>query len=260
MQIVDGKFASFEDDPKLLTLPEGLILVPGFIDEHMHGANGSDVMDGTTEALENISISILQDGVTSFLATTMTMSKDKIKKALTNFAKYKQDPHAGSQVLGIHLEGPFISQKFKGAQNESDIQQLSVDLLDEFNKLSENNIRIVTFAYENNGSEFLQYLINHHIVASIGHSDCNSHLAFQGIKEGISCATHTFNAMRGIHHRDVGVTGAVLLDESVNCELICDLNHVSSDAIKLLYRLKGDKKVILITDSMEARFFRKWYL
>lgn len=254
IQIENGKFSSFNDDDSLQTLPEGMIIVPGFIDEHIHGANGSDAMDGTKEALDNIASSLPKDGVTSFLATTMTMSEDKIEKSLKNIACFMKTQSRGAKVLGIHLEGPFISKKYHGAQNVEDIKPLSKDLMDKLYKASEKNIKIVTFAYENDGDELLKYLLDNSIVPSIGHSDCPSSLASLGIERGIKCATHTFNAMRGIHHRDIGTVGEVLIDSRVNCELICDLHHVSPDAIKLLFMLKGNEKVILITDSMEARF------
>ncbi len=254
LQIKDGKFYSFNDDKTLKTIRDDLIIVPGFIDEHMHGANGSDVMYGTQEALENISKSIVQDGVTSFLATTMTMSESEITKALRNIGNCFNSGLNGANLLGAHLEGPFISQKYCGAQSPLNIKKPSVLLMDKFYKASKQKIKMVTFAYEEAEDDFVNYLKQHNIVASIGHSDCSSACLQEGIKQGISCSTHTYNAMRGIHHRDVGIVGEVMIKENIYAEIICDLHHVSAEAIKLLYKCKGKDKIVLITDSMEARY------
>ncbi len=254
IQIEKGKIVSFEDHPDLISLKENLIIVPGFIDEHMHGANGSDVMDANLESLENIATSIAQDGVTSFLATTMTMEPFAIEKALINIEEYLKAGQKGADLLGVHLEGPFISKVFCGAQDPINIVAPSKLLMERY--LSLAPIKMVTFAYEENGQEMLSCLLDHHILPSIGHSNATYEQADEAFANGVNCSTHTFNAMRGIHHRDIGVVGAALLHDEVYSELICDLHHVSKAAIKLLYRNKGPEKIILITDSMEARFLK----
>ena len=254
IQIENGKIKSFEDDVSLKELPDNLIIVPGFIDEHMHGANGSDAMYPHEKDIFNISRSITQDGVTSFLATTMTMPEEEIIESLKNIAKCMDLKNNGANILGIHLEGPFISKMYSGAQAKEAIKSPDVELMNKFYEASNHKIRIVTFAYEENGRDLLRYLINNKIVASMGHTNCSANIAIEGIKNGISCSTHTFNAMKGIHHRDIGTVGAAMISNDVYCEIICDLHHVSEDAIKLLYLTKGLEKIILITDSMEARF------
>lgn len=254
LQIENGKFSSFLDSNLLVELKDDLIIVPGFIDEHIHGANGSDVMDGTIDDLLNISRAISRDGVTSFLATTMTMEEEKICKALDNIHNFMKEEHDGSTILGVHLEGPFISKKYCGAQDPSNIQKPSIAAIEKYISASGQKIKMVTVAYEECEDGFIKYLNEKDIVPSIGHSDCTSDLLKKGIGEGIKSSTHTYNAMRGIHHRDIGIVGEVMLNENVYAELICDLHHVSEDAIKLLYKCKGKDKIILITDSMEARY------
>lgn len=235
-----------------IELPEDLILVPGFIDEHIHGSDGVDTMEGTFSSLHLIATSLLQDGVTSFCPTTMSMNKESILKALSNIHNYiHNDPQDGSRVLGAHLEGPFISKTFKGAQDEKDIIPCDVSLFKSFQTACPE-IKIVTFAYEENGDELLEYMVKENITASIGHSNCCSKMLEKGIKKGISCATHTFNAMSPLHHREIGTVGGVLFSDTLRCELIADLIHVSPNAIKLLHKC-ADNRLILITDSMEAK-------
>jgi N-acetylglucosamine-6-phosphate deacetylase len=236
-----------------VTLPEGLFLVPGFIDEHIHGSDGVDSMDKDPQSVRKIARSILQDGVTSFCPTTMTMGEGDIEIALQNIAQAKREQKKDSaRILGVHLEGPFISPTFKGAQEEKNIRSCDLALLEKFYSLCPS-IKEITFAYEENGEAILPFLKKHQIVASIGHSNCDPELLKKGIEEGISCSTHTYNAMRRFTHRDVGIVGVVLLDPRVDCELIADLIHVCPDAIRLLAKCKGLDHVILITDSMEAK-------
>lgn len=239
-----------------IIVPNNLYIIPGLIDEHIHGSNGDDVMNATPSSLLNIAKSILQDGVTSFCPTTMTMAKHNIIEALKNITDcINQKNNDSAKIIGAHLEGPFISAKYKGAQNGKDIIKCNVDDFKDFLEACPY-IKEVTLAYEEKGQRLLSFLKNHHITASIGHSDCKSDLLIEGINNGITCATHTYNAMRPLHHREIGIVGTVLLDDRINAELICDLIHVSPNAIKLLYKCKKEK-IILITDSMEARHLNK---
>ena len=252
----DNEKISFkEEDGEYLTLDDQYIVLPGFIDEHIHGCNNHDAMDGNIEDIKIIASSLVQEGVTSFLATTMTMDNPSILKALTSIKDYIElDNNAGAKVLGIHLEGPFISPLHAGAQDKKNIVKFDKDLFSSYLKASNNHIKEVTLAYEENQNGMVEYLVNNNIVASIGHTDCTSNLLKKGIEEGITCSTHTYNAMRGIHHREIGTVGQVMLNDKVNCELICDLHHVSLDAIKLLFKNKGKDKIILISDSMRAKY------
>lgn len=263
--VANGKISELTDEVKsdLLSLDKELYVVPGFIDKHIHGANNSDGMYPNETDILNIAKTIAREGVSSFLVTTMTQAKDKITAALKNIKSYiDKDYQEGSQAIGIHLEGPFICTKFKGAQPEEFIVPCDVETFKYYEEVSGNNIKQVTLAYEQNGRGLVEYLKSRGIVASIGHTDATCKQALEGIEAGITSATHTYNAMKGIHHREIGTLGAVLLSDQVYAELIPDLIHVSDDAIRLLFKCKGKDQVIAITDGMESKHLPdgKYYL
>lgn len=227
---------------------DGAFVSAGFIDLHIHGTNGSDVMDCSLEALDNISSSILKNGTTSFLATTMTSSKYKITKALENIRKYSKYV-TGASVIGVHLEGPFINPTRKGAQNAEHIQKVDIDLIDNYSDI----IKMITLAPEIEGGEgFIKGIKQFYpdMVLSIGHSDATYEQSRTYFGWGISHATHLFNAMPPLHHRDPGIVGAVF-DTDVTCDIIPDLVHTHPYTLKLTYQMKRDK-LIIITDSMRA--------
>jgi len=241
-------------DENLLELADKYIVVPGFIDKHIHGANNSDAMYPTFEHILNISKSIAREGTTSYLPTTMTQSKENIVAALKNIKSYKEkNVQDGAEVLGVHLEGPFISKKYKGSQPEEYILPCDVDLFKEFQEASGDNIRHVTFAYEEDGKEFTEYLVSQNIVASIGHSNAKATEVFEAASKGVSSATHLYNAMAGLHHREAGTLGGALLSDKISVEIIADLVHVSKEAISLVYKIKGKDHISLITDAIEAK-------
>lgn len=252
IQFENGKISSFEDGNDLLSLDDKLIIVPGFIDEHIHGANGSDVMYATDKDLSNIAKSITKDGVTSFMPTTMSMDISSIKKALNIIGNYSNEE--GANVIGAHVEGPFISKKYCGAQDPKNIIKSNIGILKDLIVSSNNKIKIITIAPEETNLEVMKYLKDNNILINAGHSDASAMQAVEAFKNGVTCLTHTYNAMRGIHHRDIGLLGEGLIHDDIYTELIADLHHVSGEAIKFLYRNKPSKKIILITDSMEARF------
>lgn len=235
-------------------LKDGLILIPGFIDEHVHGAGGADSMDLNSESLQTVSQSLLKEGTTSFLFTTMTQPLERILRSLEIIADFIETGNFGATPIGVHLEGPFISKKFAGAQNPAYIIDPNIEILKKLVTASRSNIKLLTMTYSKNHKDFLDELLRIGIVPSLGHTGCTADEAIDCIEHGIRCGTHVFNAMSGIHHRDIGVAGAFLNDDRVYCELICDLRHVSKDAIKLLYKCKGKDNLILITDSMEAKY------
>ena len=230
-------------------------VVAGFIDEHIHGANGADAMDGSVSALKTISDCLVKEGTTGFLATTMTQSKENIVKALSAVkTAIEKDVFTGAKVLGAHLEGPFISLKHVGAQPIEYVEKPSVERFKEYNAASGNNIRIITLAPEvEGGKELIKYLSDNGVVASIGHTDAKYNDVIEAVKAGAKNVTHTFNAQTGIHHREIGVAGSALLIDDVNCEMICDTIHVSVPAIKLTVKNKPHGKFTLITDSMRAK-------
>lgn len=238
----------------LETLADELYVVPGFIDKHIHGANNSDAMYPHYEDILNIAKTIASEGVTSFLATTMTQSEENITNALVAIREYiEKDPKEGAQVLGIHLEGPFINPKYKGAQIESCIIKCDVETFKRYEEASGNNIMQVTLAYEEDGKELVEYLTKKGIVASLGHTNATSAQVKEAAERGATSVTHVYNAMSPLHHREAGVVGGAFVTDSLYCELIADLVHVCQDAIDILFRCKGKDKVVLVTDGIEAK-------
>ena len=227
---------------------EGGYLSPGFIDIHIHGAGGSDTMEGNREALENISKTIFQHGVTSFLPTTMTMNEIEVKKALDNIKKMKDEGLKGAQPLGVHMEGPFINKKYKGAQSEENIQPPNLDLIENYFDI----IKIITLAPEVKGAkEFIKKIKENGITVSVSHSAAGYDKIKEAESWGLSHAAHLFNAMTGLHHRNPGIVGAVL-NGDLTAELIADYVHINPAVLELVTKTKELEKIILVTDSMEA--------
>lgn len=232
-----------------------LVLLPGFIDQHIHGAAGADAMDGSVDALKTIANAVASEGTTGFLATTMTQSPENILRAMKAVKDYKDEQlETGAQIIGIHLEGPFISTKHIGAQPLEYVAAPSVEVFDEYNVASGNNIKIVSLAPEVEGAEeLIKHLSKNGVIASAGHTDAGVNDIEKAIGYGLSNITHTYNAQKGLHHREIGTVGSAMLFDSLNCEAICDTIHLSIPAIKLLIKNKPHDKFTLITDSMRAK-------
>ncbi|WP_334303771.1 N-acetylglucosamine-6-phosphate deacetylase [Tepidibacter sp.] len=226
---------------------KGNYLSAGFIDLHIHGAGGYDTMDATNEALNTISKTIIRNGVTSYLPTTMSMSKLDIKKALDNIRNIKITN--GAKIIGVHLEGPFINPKYKGAQNEKYIIKPDYDFIKEYLDI----IKIITFAPEKDENfEFMKKVKRHkNVVLSMGHTDATFEQAVDAIKNGVNYVTHAFNGMTGLHHRKPGVIGALFAND-IYCEIIADTIHVHKGIFQSFIDINKKEKVILITDSMRA--------
>ncbi len=253
--VMDGKIKDIGNAKgNLIELEDQFIVVPGFIDKHIHGANGADFMNPTLEDIEKIVSSICKEGTTSCLATTMTQSKEKIIQSLQNIAKYIERKPTGIEILGVHLEGPFISPNHAGAQPKEFIIPCNMQVFEEFNQAAAHTIKQVTIAYEENGKDFTKEVTKQGVLISLGHTDCTYDLTVEAISQGASSISHMFNAMREFHHRDGGIIGAAFLHNELNCELICDLIHVSSPVIQILHKNKPKEKICLITDSMEAKW------
>ena len=220
-------------------------IIPGLIDIHIHGCGGFSAMDGK---IYEMSLFLAKHGITSFVPTTVTASKDKLKTVAVKVFQAMQDNNYVSQVLGLNLEGPWISRDKPGAQSKQHIRKSSME---EFDELCEGNIvKIITMAPEENMDIIKQ--ISKRVIISIGHSNADYDTAKRGVAMGAKLFTHTFNAMSGFHHREPGVAGAALESDETYCEIIPDLIHVHSAAIKILIKAKGSDKVILITDAIEA--------
>lgn len=241
-----------------ITIPfkveKNCIVVPGFIDQHVHGAIGSDVMDKSKDALENVSRALASEGTTTYLATTMTMAKEDIIYSLKAVKDYNVIERSGARILGIHLEGPFISKKYCGAQAPEHISELDTELLEELIEESGNNIKLITIAPEKVGSkEFICKLKENGVKINAGHTNATFNQILESVGLGLDGISHLFNGQSKIHHRDLGTAGAGLLFDELYVEVICDFVHLSRETLKLILKTKPKDKIILITDSMRAK-------
>ncbi|USK75279.1 N-acetylglucosamine-6-phosphate deacetylase [Peribacillus frigoritolerans] len=267
IKVVDGKIAEVgpvsqykqDDDAKVITLSPDYQVIPGAIDIHIHGASNSDAMDATHDALSTMAKTLPKEGTTSFLATTMTQSTQAIESALLNAGKYiENQTQENAEIVGIHLEGPFISPARKGAQPEDYIVDPDVTLFKRWQEMAENQIKLVTLAPEQpNGLDLAAHLRETGVVASIGHSDATYDQIDEAIQAGTTHVTHLYNGMRGLHHREPGVLGAAYLRDELYVELIADGIHCRPEMIKLAYNQITSERMILITDSLRAKWLEK---
>jgi N-acetylglucosamine-6-phosphate deacetylase len=264
--IEKGKIIAITDKKEDLALLKNVeiieaqnkFIVPGYIDIHVHGGGGSDVMDGEYEAIKQVATTHSRFGTTAFLPTTMTMTKDKIIKSLKSIHEASLKGTGTAEILGIHLEGPYINPEKKGAQKEEDIKKVSVEEFLEFNQASGNLIRLVTIAPEMPGAiDFIRWLHQQGIIVSVGHSNATYEQVQEGIQVGLSHVTHIFNAMRGLHHREPGVVGAALSSPKLIVEMIADGIHLHPMVLKMLTQIKESEKLVLITDAMRATGFKE---
>jgi len=225
----------------------GKMLIPGLIDIHNHGREGSDYSDATPEVIEIITKSQLKQGITSLLATTITQSKENIFKMLKNIAK--ANVKDGAEILGINLEGPFISAKVCGAQPMEYCIAPDLELFARFQEAAEGKIKLVTVAPEYEGA--LDFIKKCGAYVSAGHTGATSVRFNEALSCGLRSVTHLFNGMPPMHHREPGVVGAALLGDNY-AEIICDYVHIAPAIITLAYKLKGAKRLIMISDSMRA--------
>ena len=216
----------------------GLRLIPGLIDVHTHGCIGMDTMDADFEPMCRF---YAEHGTTSFLPTTMTMGYD----ALERVTEAKSDFY-GAEILGFHFEGPYVSEKHKGAQNAEYIRNPSVSDFSRF-----KNVKMITLAPELPGSiEFIK-AVTPDCVVSIGHTDCDYETALAAVESGASCLTHIYNAMPPFHHRKPGPIGAGF-EKHIYAQIICDGFHISRPAVLAIYKMFGAERMTLISDSIRS--------
>jgi N-acetylglucosamine-6-phosphate deacetylase len=235
----------------------GQIAIPGFIDVHIHGAGGHDVMEGTEQAMSAVAGTLARHGTTSFVATTVTASPDDTCRGVEGIARYIAHQFAALQpkaeVLGVHYEGPFINKVRRGVHPAEWIQLPSADLLQRFLRAAAGNARILTIAPELLGAvPCMKAARDAGVVVAMGHTDATYEQARAGIAHGARHAVHVYNAMRPFSHRDSGVIGAVLTSPDVTAELIADGVHVEEAAMRILLQAKGAGRVILISDGLSA--------
>ncbi|NLC54756.1 MAG: N-acetylglucosamine-6-phosphate deacetylase [Erysipelothrix sp.] len=234
---------------------KGQNVLPGFIDQHIHGANGADNMDATQEAVSTIARFLPKEGTTSYLATTMTQSVENINKALHEIVKYadNDNPAGEAEIIGIHLEGPFISKKRIGAQNPAYVQVPTKKAFDIFWKESNGFIKIITYAPEESEAGFTSYLREHNVIPSAGHTDAYYDEIVNEIPHGLCNLTHFHNAMTPHHHRDAGAVTAGFTHPALKAEMIVDGIHLAPSVVNATFQIKGADNIILITDAMRAK-------
>lgn len=243
------KFCDKVDEDAEIIDAKGLYVSPGLIDIHVHGSCNCDVMDKSIISIKSIGNGIKKNGVTSFLPTTMTMSKEDIHETLNIIRESMNINYNGAQILGAHLEGPFINSKYKGAQSDKFIQIPDFPFIKDYIDV----IKIISYAPEvdHNFNFTKKVKAETNITLSIAHTNATYKEAKSAIKLGASNITHLFNAMTPLNHREMGVVGAALTSD-VYCEIICDNIHVNPNLYQFLLTNKGKDKVILITDCMRA--------
>lgn len=251
--IAGARIGAPASDAPTVDLPADWHVVPGFIDAHIHGAVGADVMDGDAGGLARIAGYLPAEGTTSFLATTMTGPAAVIEAALRSTAAFEAAAGA-AEMLGVHLEGPFLDRNKAGAQPVDHMIAPDIDLFDRWQAAAGARIRVVTLAPEQPGGDALvAYLARHGVRASIGHSSCSAAQAEAAIAAGANRGTHLFNAMNGLHHREPGAACTLLTNPAARSEIIADGLHVKPAMVKLAYRAAGRDQLMAITDAMRAK-------
>lgn len=234
----------------------GAVLAPGFVDIHIHGSAGYDVMQGDQKGLEKMATFLARRGVTSFLATTVTAERSALLAAVERLAEQIQNWPSESAMatpFGIHMEGPWISKVRCGVHPTASIENPSLEMFDRYYRAANGYLRLITIAPELPGAaEVIREAVKRGVRISLGHTDGEVHDADAAIRAGATHATHTFNAMRPLGHRDPGVLGRVLESESTSAEIIADGIHVDPVVIELFLRCKGADQAVLVTDAISA--------
>ena len=251
LSIINGKFGEFQQERPNVTDNvidfSGKYIAPGLVDTHIHGLLGADVMDNTFEAINTISKGLLKYGVTSFLPTTLTDSVDTLSDSVENISN-SFNRVEGAKIQGIYLEGPFFTEKYKGAQNEKYFKDPDINILK-----SKNLIRKIAIAPERKGSiELTRYATKNNISVSLGHSSATFEQVKQVVNSGAKVFVHTYNGMSPLNHREPGMVGAAMVLKDTYAELICDGHHVSPIAVKIMMDAKSSNNIALITDCMRA--------
>lgn len=227
----------------------GLTVLPGLIDLHIHGYKETDIASAGKEELETLCSDLLREGTTSFLCGLAANAHENTLESLKVVSEYRKNQSAGAEILGFNMEGPYLSKEKKGAIPEKYIRKANSKELREFCEAADNQIKIMTIAPEiPENLECISELTARNIIPAIGHSNATAAETEKSIEKGLSHATHLFNAMRGISHREPGIPGAVF-DSDMTAELICDGFHVNEKIIRMTYRLLGKERLILISDN-----------
>lgn len=251
MEVKKGKIKSFSKEEPETYEYLGEIIAPGLVDTHIHGYHGEDIMNAKKGALEIISKGLLEMGVTSFLPTTLTDSTERLNQACKVIGQEYKDV-TGAKVRGVFLEGPFFTEKYKGAQNEKYMSDPDIEKLKKWKELSDGLVNKIAIAPERDGViDFIHKANAMGIAVALGHSDASYEQAMDAVNEGANIFVHTYNGMSVLHHRNPGMVGAAMNSDAIS-ELICDGHHVSPASANVLMNAKGRDKIALITDCMSA--------
>jgi N-acetylglucosamine-6-phosphate deacetylase len=262
VEVEDGLIVSIEShattsapaDVQARSFP-GATLAPAFLDVHIHGAAGHDVMEATPDALSMIGSFLASRGTGSFLATTVSAPLDATLRSLEGLARVIAQPLSPGRAkpIGIHLEGPFLSHAKRGAHPPDRLLAPDIGVFDRMFEAAEGNVRLITLAPELPGAaELATHATSRGVRVSVGHSDATAADTRRAIAAGATSATHTYNAMRALDHKEPGILGTVLTTDEVYAELICDGIHNTREMVRLWWRAKGPERAILITDAMSA--------
>lgn len=233
-----------------------LRILPGFIDIHCHGAYGFDTNDADPEGLRKWTKGIVDEGVTSFLATTLTQSEEVLTNAVSNVVKVVEEGYEGAEILGIHFEGPYLNKAHKGAQPEEYCVKPDIEQFKRYQKAAHGLIKYITMAVENDEDYALtKYCSQNNVVVSIGHSNATYEQAVQAYAHGARSMTHVYNAMTPFTHRANGLVGGALRIRNMYGEIICDGNHSTLAALNNFFTSKGPDYSIMITDSLMCKGF-----
>ena len=251
MEVADGKIVGFSKKVPDSYEDLGEIVAPGLVDTHIHGYHGKDIMNAEKGALNVISKGLLECGVTSFLPTTLTDSKERTDAACKVVGEEYKDVE-GAKVRGIFLEGPFFTEKYKGAQNPAYMSDPKIEYLREWKDLSDGLVNKIAIAPERDGAiDFIKEANAMGVRVALGHSDASYDQAVEAVDAGANIFVHTYNGMSGLHHREPGMVGAAMNTDAIS-ELICDGHHVNPYAANVLMNAKGRDHIALITDCMSA--------
>ncbi len=231
-----------------------LRILPGFLDIHAHGAYGFDTNDGEPEGLRHWAEKLPEEGVTAFLPTTMAQSPEVLRKALNNTASVAEEGVCGAEILGVHLEGPYLDPDYRGAQRADALAKPSLTEFKGYQAAAKGRIRYVTLAPEHDrGFSLTRYCAERNIAVGMGHSSASYEQAVMAAANGVTGMTHVYNGMSGFHHRTPGLAGAALRLRELYGEIICDGHHCHTAALNVFFHAKGACRGIMVSDSMRAK-------
>ncbi len=249
----DGGLISDASGDDTVVDAEGSFVIPGLVDVHFHGCVGEDFSDATPEGLQRIADFELSQGVTYICPASMTFPEEVLTAICRNLAEHRAKSFSGAEVVGAHLEGPFLSHAKRGAQNELFLRAPDADMLSRLQKVSNNCVKLVTMAPElSGGIDFIRKAVQMGVTVSVGHTMADYDIAMAAFEAGATHATHLYNGMPPIHHRAPAVIGAAFDSPKVRAELICDGVHIHPAMIRLAFRLFGAERIVLISDSLRA--------